>query len=99
MTTEPTTFDVPGWERPAWATEVSLEHDLMSFTRDATASPDASLVRGDTIRIDAEHGTMSIEQGQTVIYLGDPEEMPVSEARKLAAALIELADYAEGLRQ
>jgi hypothetical protein len=110
-TTEPTTFDVPGWERPAWASAAEfIGDDLLSFSRDASVIPvvasgpeeeptpsPVSLCRHDQIRIDAESGTMSIEQGPTMIYL-DIEGVTVSEARRLAAALVELADAADGAR-
>ena len=111
QTTEPTTYSVPGWERPAWAAAAKIDSGLVDFTREASAIPvvvsgpegeptpsPVSLCRADMLLIDAETGTMSIEQGQTMIYLGDIEEVTVSEARTLAAALVELADYADGTR-
>jgi len=111
QTTEPTTYSVPGWERPAWASAARfIADDLLSFTREASVIPvvasgleeeptpsPVSLCRHDSIRIDAETGTMSIEQGPTMIYL-DIEGVTVSEARRLAAALVELADAADGTR-
>ena len=107
QTTEPTTYDVPGWERPAWADTATIDNGYVDFTRDASVIPvvasgpeeeptpsPVSLCRHDQISIGAETGTMSIEQGPTMIYL-DIEEVTVDEARRLAAALIELADAAE----
>ena len=111
QTTEPTTYSVPGWERPAWAGAATIDNGYVDFTREASVIPvvasgpeeeptpsPVSLCRADMLLIDAETGTMSIEQGQTMIYLGDIEEVTVSEARTLAAALVELADYADGAR-
>ena len=110
QTTEPTTYSVPGWERPAWADTARFDNGYLDFTREGSVIPvvasgleeeptpsPVSLCRHDSIRIDAETGTMSIEQGPTMIYL-DIEEVTVSEARRLAAALVELADAADGTR-
>jgi hypothetical protein len=106
----PVTFDVPGWQRPDWATDAKLSDGDLTFTRDASVIPvvlsgqelmpspsPVQLFRTDELHIDAEAGTMSIEQGPVVIYV-NIEEVSPSEARKLAAALVELADYADGAR-
>ena len=81
----------------------------VDFTREASviplvpAGPDdiptpspVALIRNDEIVLDAASGAFSVKQGATMIWL-DIESVSVSEARSLAAALIELADHSDGV--
>ena len=38
-TTEPTVYTIQGWQKPAWATEVTLDHNIMHFRREAKVQP------------------------------------------------------------
>jgi hypothetical protein len=54
------------------------------------------LVRTDQVAID-EAGA-AVHVGQTVIHFADDAYITPDQARVLAEALVELADYADGLR-
>jgi len=56
----------------------------------------AELVRTDQVAIN-EHGA-AVHVGATVIHFADDAYITPGEARKLAVALVELADYAEEVR-
>ena len=105
--TEPTTHQIPGWDRPAWAVRGVQDRDELTWTRESTvdvtyqsggvqeyAAP--QLFRTDQVTI-TESGA-EVHIGQVVIRFADDANITPGEARKLAAALVELADWAEGLR-
>ncbi len=106
---EPTPQPVPGWQRPTWATEVHLDGNRVSFERPASMVPlhassieddpprptTVCLSRYDRIEIDADRGTIRVIEPAPTVLVGDDTVLSVPEARKLAAALIELADAAE----
>ncbi len=107
----PPTFPVAGWQAPPWAQTTGAKMwngAHVDFTREASviplvpAGPDdlptpspVALIRNDEIVLNADSGAFSVKQGATMIWL-DIESVSVSEARKVAAALIELANYADG---
>jgi hypothetical protein len=104
---EPVSYPVPGWRRPTWATDVRYDGNYVAFDHKANACPvllagpddhedesPISLTRHDHYVINGEDGTITIIEGLTMIYM-DVEELPVSQARVLAAALLELAEFAE----
>jgi hypothetical protein len=101
------THEIPGWDRPAWAVRGVKDRDELIWTREAsqdvtylaggveeTFAPE--LLRTDQVTI-GEDGA-AVHVGQVVIQHADGCTITPSEARKLAVALVELADYAEGLR-
>jgi hypothetical protein len=109
--TEPTdetaTHQIPGWDRPAWAVRGVKDRDELTWTREAsvdvtytdggvedTFAPE--LVRTDQVVI-GEDGA-AVHVGAVVIHFADDAYITPGEARKLAAALVELADYADGLQ-
>ncbi len=57
-----------------------------------------ALQRDDRIAMDAMGGLVTVTVGDTLIWVADDLEMFPAEARKLAAALVELADAAEAGR-
>jgi hypothetical protein len=104
---EPTTHEVPGWDRPAWAVRGVRDRDELTWTREAsqdvtymaggveeTFAPE--LVRVDQVSI-GEDGARVIV-GQVVIRHADDATITPDQARILADALVELADYADGVR-
>jgi hypothetical protein len=106
-TDEPTTHEIPGCDRPAWAVRGVKDRDELTWTREAsvdvtyqaggveeTFAPE--LCRTDQVAVD-ETGA-AVHVGQVVVHFADDAYITPSEARKLAAALVELADWAEGLR-
>ena len=54
------------------------------------------LVRNDQVAIDETSAAVHV--GETVIHVADDAFIAPGEARKLAEALVELADYADGTR-
>jgi hypothetical protein len=101
---EGTTHEIPGWDRPAWALRGVRDRDELTWTREAsqdvtylaggveeTFAP--SLLRTDQVSI-GEDGA-AVHVGQTVIHHAEDYTIVPAEARKLAEALTELADYAE----
>jgi hypothetical protein len=101
------THEIPGWDRPPWAVRGVKDRDELTWTREAseeitytdggvedTFAPE--LVRTDQVAL-GETGA-AVHVGQTVIHFADDAYAVPGEARKLAAALVELADYADGLR-
>ncbi|MDQ1391740.1 MAG: hypothetical protein QOF30_717 [Acidimicrobiaceae bacterium] len=109
---QPPGVPVAGWERPAWAEEFGLDGTSVTWRRTGRRVPlvdleapgggpaemipePVALIRNDDLHID-EGATVRVESEPPVVFL-DIEELPVSQARVLAEALIELADYAEGV--
>jgi hypothetical protein len=101
------THEIPGWDRPACAVRGVTDRDELVWTRDSltvvtfqdggveeTFAP--ALYRTDQVSI-GEHGA-AVHVGQTVIRFATDATITPGEARKLAEALVELADYAEGAR-
>jgi hypothetical protein len=108
---EPPTPDngitIPGWDRPAWAVRGVKDRDELTWTREASVDVTYSdggveetfapeLIRTDQVTI-GEAGA-AVHVGTVVVHFADDAYATPSEARKLAAALVELADYADGLR-
>jgi hypothetical protein len=104
---ETTAHQIPGWDRPAWAIrgvkagpeliwqrEASVDVTYTTSGVEDTFAPE--LVRTDQVAI-GEAGA-AVHVGETVIHFADDAYITPGEARKLAAALVELADYADGLR-
>jgi hypothetical protein len=103
--TEPTTHEIPGWSRPSWAVRGVRDRDELTWTREAsidvtymaggveeTFAPE--LIRTDQVSI-GEDGA-AVHVGQVVILHAEDCTIVPAEARKLAEALVELADYADG---
>jgi hypothetical protein len=101
------THEIPGWDRPAWAVRGVKDRDELTWTRDATVDVTyqaggveetfaPSLIRTDQVAI-AEAG-VAVHVGQVVIGFADDAYITSDQARVLAEALVELADYADGLR-
>ena len=100
--------DTPaGWDRPAWAVrgvkagpeliwqrESSIDVTYSDGGVEETFAPE--LIRTDQVVID-EAGA-AVHVGETVILFADDAHVIPAEGRKLAEALVELADYAEGRR-
>jgi hypothetical protein len=97
----------PGWDRLKWAIRGVRDRDELSWIREAsvdvtyttggvddTFAP--SLVRTDQVAI-SEAGA-AVHLGETVIHFADDAYITPTEARILAAALVELADHANGVR-
>jgi hypothetical protein len=102
-----TTHNIPGWDRPAWAVRGVKDRDELTWTREATVDVTYSdggveatfapeLVRIDQVAID-ETGVV-VHVGETVIRFTRDATITPGEARKLAEALVELADYADIVR-
>jgi hypothetical protein len=102
------THEIPGWDRPAWAVRGVRDRDELTWTREAsidvtylaggveeTFAPE--LIRTDQVSI-GEDGARVIV-GQTVIQHADGCTITPDQARVLAAALVELAHWAEGVDQ
>ena len=106
-TDEPTTHEIPGWDRPVWAVRGVKDRDELTWTREAsidvtytdggveeTFAPE--LVRTDQVTINEAGAAVYV--GQTVIHFADDAYITLGEARKMAEALVELADWADGAR-
>jgi hypothetical protein len=104
---ERTTHEIPGWDRPKWAVRGVKDRDELTWLREAsqdvtymaggveeTFAPE--LVRVDQVSI-GEDGA-AVHVGQVVIRHADGCTITSGEARKLAEALVEMADWAEGAR-
>jgi hypothetical protein len=102
---ETTAHQIPGWDRPKWAVRGVKDRDELNWLRESridvryttggvedTFAP--SLVRTDQVVIDAPGAAVNV--GVTVIHFADDAYIAPGEARKLAEALVELADYADG---
>jgi hypothetical protein len=110
MTTEshdPTTHEIPGWDRPPWAVRGVKDRDELTWTREA--SIDVTITDTGTLdtfapelfrtdRVTITEGGAAVHVGQVVIRIADDAYIAPGEARKLAASLVELADYADGAR-
>jgi hypothetical protein len=105
--TDETTHEIPGWDRPAWAVRGVKDRDELTWTREASVDVTYSdggveetfapeLCRTDQVAI-SETGA-AVHVGAVVIHFADDAYIAPGEARKLAVALVELADYADGLR-
>jgi hypothetical protein len=105
--TQPPTNNIPGWERPAWAIRGVRDRDELTWTREASIDVTyqdggveenfaPELIRTDQVTI-SEDGA-AVHVGQVVVQHADGCTITPGEARKLAEALVELADWAEGLR-
>ena len=105
--TDPTAHQILGWDRPKWAVRGVKDRDELTWVREAiidvthmdggveeTLAPE--LIRTDQVTI-GEAGA-AVHVGETVIHFADDAYITPGEARKLAEALVELADYADGLR-
>jgi hypothetical protein len=77
-----------------WQREASIDVTYDDHGVEATFAPD--LVRIDQVTIGVDGAAVHI--GQVVIQHADGCTLTPGEARKLAEALVELADWAEGLR-
>ena len=77
-----------------WQREASVDATYTDGGVEDTFAPE--LIRTDQVTID-EAGA-AVHVGETVIHFADDADITPAEARKLAAALVELADYADGLR-
>jgi hypothetical protein len=77
-----------------WTREASVDVAYQSGGAEETFA--AQLIRTDQVSI-GEDGARVIV-GQVVIHHADDATITPGEARKLAEALVELADWAEGLR-
>ena len=104
---ETTAHRIPGWDRPVWAVRGVKDRDELTWQREASADVTYTdggvedtfapeLVRTDQVAI-GEAGA-AVHVGETVIHFADDAYIAPIEARKLATALVELADYADGLR-
>jgi hypothetical protein len=101
------THEIPGWDRPAWAMRGVKNRDELIWQREASVDVTyddhgveavfaPELVRVDQVSI-GEDGA-AVHVGETVVHFADDAYLTPGEARKLADALVELADYADGLR-
>jgi hypothetical protein len=77
-----------------WQREASIDVTYTDGGVEDTFAPE--LVRTDQVAID-ETGA-AVHVGETVIHFANDAYITPGEARKLAEALVELADYADGLR-
>jgi len=104
MTTSSTPH-IPGWDRPAWAVRGVKNRDELIWQREASLdvtyddhSVEAvfapELIRVGQVVI-GEDGARAI-LGQVVIQHADGCTITPGEGRKLAEALVELADWAAG---
>ena len=108
MNESSTTHEIPGWERPVWAVRGVKADTGLIWERDSivdvtymedigveqTFAP--QLFRIDVVHV--EDATVAVTTGETRIrFCGDATATP-TEARKLAGALVELSDWAEGVR-
>ena len=78
----------------SWVREASVDVTYTTGGVDDTFAPE--LVRTDQVAIDQAGAAVHV--GETAIHFADAAYITPGEARKLAAALVELADYVEGMR-
>jgi hypothetical protein len=100
------THEIPR-NRPTWAVRSVKDRDELTWTRESTIR--VTITDGGTLHTDApalfrtdrvsisETGA-AVHIGEVAIRIADAAFITPAEARKLAAALIELADYADGVR-
>jgi hypothetical protein len=99
------THEIPGWDRPTWAVrgvragpelvwqrEASVEVTYSDTGVEETFAP--TLIRVDQVVL-GEAGAV-VQVGETVVLFTRDATIAPGEARKLAGALVELADYADG---
>jgi hypothetical protein len=77
-----------------WTREASIDVTYVDGGVEDTFAPE--LVRTDQVAI-GEAGAV-VHVGETVIHFADDAYASAGEARKLAEALVELADCADGVR-
>jgi hypothetical protein len=101
------THEIPGWDRPAWAVRGVKDRDELTWTRESVIR--VTITDGGTLdtfapalfrtdRVSIGEAGVAVHVGQTVIRFAGDAYITPTEARKLAEALVELADYADGLR-
>jgi hypothetical protein len=101
------TPNIPGWDRPAWAVRGVRNRDELTWTRESTI--DVTITDGGTLdtfapelfrtdQVSITEDGAAVHVGQVGIRFADDAYITPGEARKLADALVELADYADGLR-
>jgi hypothetical protein len=77
-----------------WQRETSVDVTYSDGGVEDTFAPE--LIRTDQVTINEDHAAVHV--GETVVHFADDAYITPGEARKLAEALVELADYADGLR-
>jgi hypothetical protein len=98
------THEIPGWDRPAWAVTGHKDRDELTWAREATI--DITMTDGGTLdtfaptlirtdRVSIGEGGAAVHVGEVVIRIADDAFITPAQARKLAEALVELADHAE----
>jgi hypothetical protein len=98
--------NIPGWDRPKWAVRGVKDRDELTWTRESTI--DVTITDGGTLdtfapqlfrtdRVSIGEDGAAVHVGQTVIRIASDATITPAEARKLADALVELADHADGL--
>jgi hypothetical protein len=101
------THEIPGWDRPSWAVRGVRDREELTWTREA--SQDVTITDGGTLdtyapqlfrtdRVSISETGAAVHVGEVAIRIADAATITPGEGLKLAAALVELADYAEGLR-
>jgi len=104
---ETISHQIRGWDRPAWALRGGKNRHELTWQREASvdvtyddhgveATFAPELVRVDQVVIDETQARVVV--GQTVIQHADGCSITPGEGRKLAAALVELADYSDSAR-
>jgi hypothetical protein len=74
-----------------WQREASVDVTYLAGGVEDTFAPE--VIRTDQVAID--EASAAVHVGETVIHFADDAYITPGEARRLAAALVELADYAE----
>jgi hypothetical protein len=77
-----------------WTREASIDVTYSDGGVEETFAP--GLCRTDQVAVD-ETGA-AVHVGQVVVHFADDAYITPDQARKLAEALVELADYADGVR-
>lgn len=106
---KPNRYMIDGWEAPKWATKHEIEDghiswycysaeplEMVSIHADYEVTRyQPTIVRFDDFELDPAAGTLAIVVGHTAIHVADDTEVTAAQARKLAAALLELADIVD----
>jgi hypothetical protein len=98
------THEIPGWDRQRWAVRGVKDRDELTWTRESTI--DVTVTDGGTLdtfapelfrvdRVSISEDGAAVHVGEVAIRIADDAYITPGEARKLAEALVELADYAE----
>jgi hypothetical protein len=101
------THHIPGWDRPKWAVRGTKDRDELTWTREASIDVNycdtgveetfaPQLIGTDQVALNQNGAVVHV--GETVIRFTRDATITPKDARKLAAAPVELADYADGLR-